>query len=348
VWDLNSYRTTGLGGSETCAGRLAQTAAANGHRVTLFGEHIRASQDGVDLVPWREFDARDWEFDLFIASRALAPITPELRASKVLVWAHDCMLLSGQEISAAQRGMVDKFICLSPWHAQHFAQYHGLNESEITLIPNGVNVELFKPPQLKSKVFGKLIWSSSSDRGLDNVLYCLPWIKDRIPEVHLDIYNDYQVWEKLNKARGDEEAARRLGELQDNIARASEYAHWKGRVSQPELAKAWHEAYIWGYPTAWAETYCITAKEAQVSATPIVCSNAAALQTTVGEHGLRIEEDPYSVEGRTKFINAITMLCRDRETWEMFSEYSLGGAYRVDWKSRWEDYWQHWLHAAAT
>lgn len=132
-WDLNSYRATGIGGSETCAGRLAQTAAQNGYRVTMFGEHERASQDGVELIPHQEFEACDEYFDVFIASRSLAPINQKLRAGKVLVWVHDCALISGAQISEFARARVDAFVCLSDWHAEYFANLYGLSRDEITI-----------------------------------------------------------------------------------------------------------------------------------------------------------------------------------------------------------------------
>lgn len=142
-WDLNSYKTTGIGGSETCAGRLAETAVENGCSVIMFGAHEKQSQNGVELVPWQEFKPEEHYFDLFIASRNLSPVVPELKAKKILVWVHDVFIMGTKEVSEFHRNRVDKFICLSPWHKQFVMDYHSLPAEKIDIIPNGVNVELF-------------------------------------------------------------------------------------------------------------------------------------------------------------------------------------------------------------
>jgi len=88
---------------------------------------------------------------------------------------------------------------------------------------------------------------------------------------------------------------------------------------------------------------CITAKEAQLSATPIVCSNIAALQTTVGEYGHIIHQHPYSYEGRLECIEQIVKLHKDKDYWLEMSQRSLRGAKNISWDDRWKDYWSKWL-----
>jgi len=111
------------------------------------------------------------------------------------------------------------------------------------------------------------------------------------------------------------------------------------------LAKdAWSKAYVWGYPSLFTETFCITAKEAQLSGTPIVCSNIAALQTTVGAHGTILSHDPYSREGRVQFIEEVIKLHKDKDYWMQRRAAALEGAYRLDWQSRWEDYWSKYIN----
>jgi len=343
TWDLDTYKTTGIGGAETCAGRLAQIAAENGHVVTLYGAHELKEQDGVQLMPWDSFRPEEEYFDLFIASRTVNCIDQRLKAKKVLVWTHDIWLMSGKEVSAYHRDRVDKFICLSPWHVDFFSDHHQMPKDKIITIPNGVNVELFDTPDLGKKKFGKLIYSSSPDRGLDNLIYLMIFAKDQVPELHLDVYYGFHNYESAVRQRNNVDEVRRLDELKGVIEKHSDFVNMYGRISQPDLAKRWSEAYAWIQPTNFTETFCLTAKEAQTSATPIVCSNVAALQTTVGDFGHLVKHNPYSYDGRLEFINQIVKLHKDKDYWLEMSKKSLSGAANISWGDRWRDYWNKWL-----
>ena len=343
TWNIDSYKTTGIGGSETCAARLAQIAAENGHAVTMYGAHQAKEQYGVQLMPWDSFRPEEEYFDLFIASRTVNCIDERLKAKKILVWAHDIWLLSGQNISEYHRKKVDKFICLSPWHVDFFSEHHQLPKDKIEIIPNGINVELFDAPDLDKKKYGKLIYSSSPDRGLDNLIYMMTFAKDQVPELHLDVYYGFHNYESSVRSRNNAEEVKRLNELKELIEKHSDFVNMIGRVSQVELAKKWSEAYAWVQPTLFTETFCITAKEAQLSATPIVCSNVAALQTTVGPYGHIVNHNPYSYEGRVEFIDHIVKLHHDKDYWLDLSRKSYLGAKGISWGDRWNDYWGKWV-----
>ena len=342
TWSLDSPTTTGLGGSETCATQLARVAASRGHAVQMFGEHLRCEQDGIQLIPYQEFEPQAQHFDCFIASRSLWPVNSALRAGKILVWAHDTSLLSGKDISVEQRTLVYKFICLSPWHARYFAQYHGLDETEIIVIPNGVGAEFLQPPDLSQKIFGRLMWSSNPNRGLSTVLQMLPRWQQKIPELHLEIYYGFQTWEAIARRNSDTDDLRAVDSLREQIA-SMPGVRYHDRVSQHELARAWQRSYIWCYPTGYHETYCLSAKEAQCCATPIVCADLAALETTVGAAGLRIDGDARLPEIQSQYEKAVIALCRDREVWEEYSRISFAGRARCDWPARWDDHWKIWL-----
>lgn len=341
-WDMESPYTTGIGGSETCAIRLAEHAASLGHNVTLYGDHDDKEQLGVQLRHFSKFNPEEDYWDLFIASRNLAPITPTLRAGKVLVWAHDIWLLSGQQISNFHMDKVDKFVCLSPWHEEFFSNYHGINKEKIVIIPNGVDTGIYNCDTTK-KVFGKFHYSSSPDRGLDNLLYCLPYIKEKIPEVHLDVYYGFFNWKSAVERRNNPNEMLQLEQLQSQIEKCKDFVNFKDRVNQKELAKAWESAYMWGYPTRFTETYCITANEAMLTGTPIICSDVAALNSTVGNNGFRLNHDAYSREGRVQFIDECIRILQDPQAWQKASDISRKGSEGISWSDRWNNFWSHWL-----
>lgn len=140
-WDLSTPYTDGIGGSETCAGRLGAIAAANGHEVVLYGEHDPGVQEGVTLEHHSRFRPKKEKFDLFISSRSTHPITDELKARKKLVWIHDHDI--DLHDSPWKLDLIDAFVCLSPWHRQPIEGFYAVPRSKTLLIPNGVDVSLF-------------------------------------------------------------------------------------------------------------------------------------------------------------------------------------------------------------
>jgi GT2 family glycosyltransferase len=336
-WDIDSPYTTGIGGSETCAAKLAETFVERGCQVHLIGHHDTKVQRGVELIDWTKWNANDHHYNLFVASRNLSPVSI-VKADKIVAWVHDIFLLSGTP-NAEVNSKVHKYLCLSPWHKQFFHNYHGLPLEKIDIVPNGIDTSIYAPGE---KVFGKMHYSSSPDRGLDNIIYCLPYIRDHVPEIHLDVYYGFHNWVSAAKSRNNSDEMAKIDALQKDIEKCADIVNFKDRVNQKDLAKAWGKAYVWGYPTQFTETFCLTALEAQLTATPIVCSNVAALETTVGAAGHLITQNPYSKEGRQEFVDEIVKLHKNKDYWLKMSENSVG-VKSVDWNSRYNDYWSKYL-----
>lgn len=188
----------------------------------------------------------------------------------------------------------------------------------------------------KGKIPGKIHWSSSPDRGLNNLLYLLPWVQEKVPGVklHVDVYYGFNNLEKANPNLAKE--------LTGLIKTAGDgVVNFRDRVGQKELADNWKKASLWFYPTEFTETFCLTSTEAMLSATPILCSNVAALETTVGQWGIRVGGNPYSKESREKFLAEAIKLFNDRPHWEWWSRRSfLGSLQGIDWPTRYQNYWK--------
>lgn len=194
-----------------------------------------------------------------------------------------------------------------------------------------------------NKTYGKMIFTSSPDRGLENLLYCLPWVKEAVPELHLDIFYGFHNWESMARARGDQAGLDKIGRLKEAIDACSDWATLHGRLDQYELAEHWKQTYVWGYLDTFLETYCLSAKEAQCAAIPSVTSNEGALRYTVGEFGIRVIEHPYSKEGRIKFVEEVTRLFVDKDYWIGWSKKTFEGSKAISWNDRYKDYWAKWL-----
>jgi GT2 family glycosyltransferase len=346
-WNLNNYRElgTGVGGSEYVEGCMSEYAAAEGHHVTLYGcvsEPIH--QYGVDLVPWDQFKPEEEYFDLFIASRNVNCIDTRLRAKRKLLHVHDIFMLSGKTVSEYHIREVDKFICLSPWHKDFVKDYHSLPDNKIDIIPNGITYEWFSDLNLERKLeeveWGRLHWSSSPDRGLDNVLYLLPWILEKCPEVKLHVFYGFYNWLSAVKSRNNKWEMENIEKLQKQIEDMKEHVIFHDRVNQVQLSKEWRKAWMLFYPSSFTETSMLTAREAQLSFTPIVCSNVAALQTTVGYFGHRVMSHPYSREAREEYLVKVIEMYQNKDKWIEASLKSNLAVKNGDYK--WDRIWKIW------
>jgi glycosyltransferase involved in cell wall biosynthesis len=131
----------------------------------------------------------------------------------------------------------------------------------------------------------KLIYSSSYDRGIHNLLRLFPEIKNAEPRATLDIYYGFEIYDKrmnmlLRNGDPEGEALKRNKEELLALMNQDGVTH-KGRVPQEELMKAYFEAGIWAYPTGFYEISCITGMLAQACGTIPVVSDYAALKETV-------------------------------------------------------------------
>ena len=195
---------------------------------------------------------------------------------------------------------------------------------------------------VSKKIYGKMIFSSSPDRGLGTVLYLLPFIKEHVPEVTLDIYYGFDLWRACAQSKNDTTALKQIDECMRTIDSLS-YVKYHGKIPEPQLAKQQLTSYCWLYFDSFHETHCITANQFQLSATPSVTSNVGALQTTVGEYGIRILHHPGSREGRQQAVDEVVKLHKDRKYWELWSKNALSGTRVVDWESRYKKHWKPFL-----
>jgi GT2 family glycosyltransferase len=346
-WSLNNYREggTGIGGSEYAAGRLAEAMVDDGHYVMLIGEHETGEQHGVECVNWKEYDPKQEYFDLFIASRNLHCIDDRLKAKRVLVWIHDIWLLSGKEIPKYHQQKVDKFIALSPWHKEFVMNHHNLSSDQIAIIPNGVTKSDFGGMTFadKPREKGRIHFSSSPDRGLDNVLYVLPWLIDACPETKLHVYYGFYNWLSAARSRNNANELKRIDKLQTELDKYKDHVQMHGRVNQYQLRQEWKKASLWMMASDFTETYCISALEAQCSFTPTITTNIAALSSTVGPRGILVKEPPYSAEGRSAYIYYGRKVLSDDAFYEEMAKNAGASLDGLDWKDRYHNYWKPYL-----
>lgn len=340
-WCPKNLDEGGIGGSETATVHTARAFQKLGWRSVVFGdcEGMEGVYDGVEYLHFPKFEEfiRTHEFDLFVSSRRADVMAMPIKAKYKVALAHD-IWMSQDARADLHVDRVDKFFVLSPWHKTFFMNHHrGVPEEKIHITRDGVDLDRFRKTYPREK--GRLIYSSSPDRGLDVLLECLPEIRKAVPETTLHVFYGFSNWEKMIRQRG------RPGEVEwmESIkARLDDPGVvYRGRIGQTQLAKEMLKSELWAYPTAFTETWCMTAAECMASGLPIICTDLAALNTTVGQTGILIPGDNRSKEYQGRFVGECVRMLTDRARWQ---EYSKRGLVRARAYS-WESIAQEWLDA---
>ena len=295
-WTPENVHTTGIGGSEEAVINMAQQLKLRGYNVTVYNTVTEVkSFDGVVYKPWWEFNPKD-KVDVFIGWRFENFFDNDINATKKYLWLHDVVF--EKEYTKERLERIDKILVLSEYHRKNLPN---IPDDKFYITSNGVDVSLFEE-QEKEVVRNpfQFIYTSSYDRGLEQLLEMWKEIKTRVPEATLSVYYG---WGNFDKRFSDNPERKlwknRIVELlkQDGI---KEF----GRVSHAEIAKAMLSSGIWAYPSTWLETNCITGLKAQIAGAVPVVTTLGALSETV-QFGKKVDVDIRTPEGKSAFIECL-------------------------------------------
>lgn len=270
AWTPDQIDGTGLGGSETAVVRLAEQFVQRGMRVMVYGPQDGV-WNGVIYRNYRKFDPRVnvW---MFVSWRNPAMFDNDIKAEHKVLWVHDTDY--GDILTPERAEKIDSIWCMSEWHRQHligkYAPYH--LEDRLLVVGNGIEASRFVGREERDP--HRIVYSSSPDRGLEQVLGYWPEIRKADPEATLHIYYDFTNFDLM---RGDPAYKAKIIDLakQDGVT-------WRGRIGQKELAREFMRASVLFYPGPhdFCETFCITALEAQAAGcVPVTRDNGALPET---------------------------------------------------------------------
>lgn len=177
-----------------------------------------------------------------------------------------------------------KFVFLTDYHMQLFANQFHLPPQLCTIISNGIDVNWIKAKEFKidQKVKNRFIYSSDANRGLYELLCVFPMIREKLADATLHIYcdlykNDIQCFS------GDyrQQCEKKLAMVHKMVKKYSKFVTVHGRVSKEKLYNGFCQAEYWFYPNTFIETFCITALEAQYFKCKVLCPKLGALNEVV-------------------------------------------------------------------
>lgn len=292
-FDPQSLQEGHLGGSEEAVVHLARALAIYGYKVTVYAPRPARDPEIHVLhdVLWRsntEFDPLGDHDHILVwrqpalAAQLKAQLKDAQHTKKVWNWAHDTHYGAPKEAYDA----VDGTIVLSDAHRSILMDLDKVDGSKIFHAQNGIDPREF--PELDDAIesardLHKVIYASSPDRGLIDLLRMWPDVWREVPDATLDIYYSWDGF----KARIDrdfsfaKEHGPLLAELEAKLEQLRSWGvTYHGGVSHPVLHNAYRRSSIWAYPTNFYEISCISLMKAQACGTFPIYFNYGALCET--------------------------------------------------------------------
>jgi glycosyltransferase involved in cell wall biosynthesis len=185
----------------------------------------------------------------------------------------------------------------------------------------------------------RFVYSSSPDRGLDNVMGLWPEIKKRWPDAELDVFYGWNMVDAITSrdlSHPLERFRRIIMGAWEQLGQDEGGIHMRGRVPQAKLAEELMQKTAWLYPTTFLETFCITAVEMQLAGVVPVASKLAALNETVGSVEDLIEGWPGNVTYQKQWLNMLEITMEDHDHRAIARERNRLHAEQFTWDSAYE------------
>ena len=258
-WDYNTPDTTGIGGSETAHIELAWRLARRGHEVVNYAPIHTHTDPQWRGTTWKDCDNVDWSEDgLWIIFRL--PQAIDLLPKDTRAWLM-CQDTHYPDATDEQVGRYEKVIGLCEDHVKFLELTYPSCKGKTWKLSNGVRSDLIRKIEQEGieRNNERLVYASSIDRGLEQLLSIFKRAREWAPNLTLDCY--YGTY-NLDKLSGK---YKRFAEVKERVEKLSKQSNvtMHGRVNQPDLIRAWFGAGIFDYPTNFTETSCISVMEAQ-------------------------------------------------------------------------------------
>lgn len=295
-------RGIGIGGSEYALLTMCEQWSKEGHDVCLYNDP-KGNTLGLNQKPIRAFQSTASR-DVLIIFRS--PVFSVENAKGLKVW-WSCDQRTIGSFSTFSK-LVDKIVCISPFHAQYFEETYNIQNTIVIDLP--IRIQDFEALNKIEKIKNRFIYTSVPDRGLMNLSYIWPILKSSIPDASLVITSDYRLWGIASPNNHQHKIV--WGAQTDVI--------FKGAIKRENYLRNLAQAEIHAYPAKAidAELFCISCAEAQCLGVYPITSDQGALFTT--NMGTIVKGDAEDTNFRMKFINEAIILTDNHHILEKRSE----------------------------
>ena len=272
-----------------------------------------------------------YTIDVMIVSRYIHHFLEfDNKALKTYIWFHDTLahpawrgMLMPKNGYFLLKNIIDKIdgiVVLSEWHKKNVINnYNDIDTNKIFIIGNAIDVSRYADKKV-NRVKNRFIYTSNPSRGLTELVNNFASIRKEIPDAELWVY------------RGEDEFKDYKPLLE--LIKSSNYIKFMGRIDNEDLAKHQLAADFWYYPTAYHETFCISALEALAAGCICVTSNLAALKDIIGDRGVLLEEKIHSEYYFKEATDKIVKISRNEDIKEQIRVKGIEWAMKQSWPAR--------------
>lgn len=189
---------------------------------------------------------------------------------------------------------VDNIICASNAQREFFIS-DGADPALVHVVHNGADQEIFRPGYPQDRDFRRIVFAGALvvDKGVHLLLQSFADLKQKHPDIRLDVYGSAEMWGR-DKVFDERELEAKLPGLT-----------FHGAVDRTVVAEAYRTAGIAAVPSIWFDPFPLTAVEAQVCGCPVVTFNVGGLGESIlhGRTGLVL--DDVSQEALTQALDVL-------------------------------------------
>ena len=285
----------GCGGAELALLTMCEQWTKYGYEVVLYNDPKEAGASPFEQRTVGAFDPKA-ERDVLITFRSPNPLS--LISTGLKVW-FSCDQHTIGDYAKFSVGM-DKIVCISDFHAKHFKDTYGIENTIVIDLPVRVDdYDIDRPERVKNRI----AFLSVPDRGLESLWRMWDQIKQKVPDASLVITSDYRLWGV--GALNEKHRVRWM--VKDDI-------NFLGAISREELIQEELKSDYFIYPSTYDELFCISCAEAQYAGMFPITSAMGALATT--NMGKKIHVDPKDPRNDITFVKIVVDIMNDRDETE--------------------------------
>jgi predicted O-linked N-acetylglucosamine transferase (SPINDLY family) len=276
VWNPETARTHGIGGSEEAVIWLSRLLHRRGWNVTVYANCglQERTYDGVRWRPHWQWNSLDRQ-NITILWRYPHLVDNEINSDRIIVDLHD--VVPESEFSPDRIAKIDRIFVKSNFHRSLFP---GVPDEKFSIVPNGIDSKLFEHTGERDPLL--LINTSSADRSLEAFIDCFAQIKQRVPEAKAQWAYGWGVWDTTNAASAEKMAWKTVIQARMRELGITEL----GRLSHADVAALYHRAAIFAYPSEMAEIDCISLSKAMAAGAIPLTTDFAAMGEKSGHGGV--------------------------------------------------------------
>jgi len=213
----------------------------------------------------------------------------------------------------------DALISVSQALQDEVVQSYSLENQKSFYVPNGVDIDLFKPSPSSANINEKgilCVGRFSLEKGIDFIPRIAESVLRHRPDTKFTVVAAEEKLPSLEKVKIA------MNTLEDQYP--GRFIWIKQKLGREELAKLYNQSAIYIQPSRY-ESFGLCVLEAMACGKPVVCSNTGGLPEVVGDAGLISQPD-----GKA-FVRNILTLLDNPETYSKYSKAAVKRASQFTW-----------------